>query len=51
MFVKLFVKFVLVLNKLFDVRWKLLKELAKIMFNVPLTFDHHWSFSRKKGRT
>lgn len=38
------------LNNPEDLRLKLVKELSKIVCNVPSTFDHHQSFSRKEGR-
>lgn len=42
MSVKYFGEFSLVSNKLYDVGQKLVKGLAKIVCNVPSTFDRHF---------
>lgn len=47
---KTFSEFLLVTNKSFDITWSLVKKLAEIMHNVPSTFEHCWSYSRKDCR-
>lgn len=42
--------FLLTSNKLFDIRWKLVKQFGKIVYYVSSTLDQGWLFSRKDGR-
>lgn len=35
-------EFLLVLNMLLDICWKLVRELVEIISNVPITFDLCW---------
>lgn len=43
-------KFVCMHTHTFDVKWKLVKELAKILRNVLSTFNYHSLFSRYKSK-